>query len=183
MLLRGDTLALSLQESLSLREIALTMLCDLRRGPFPALDWFGPRRDRRRWYDAPSPNIPLWSRALRPDRDQCRCDGAGRRRHHRDIHPGTSGDGDQSDSRPPGRVTARRKVIPSDACNLGQNGTSRTPQDPLVLGSAIWRGVRSYCGNSRISRNRGIGFQDHRHRPLGHPSAARIRPEFASSCR
>ena len=43
-----------------------------------------------------------------------------------------------------------------------------------------WRRERD--SNPR-NRFRFSGFQDHRHRPLGHPSASKIRPEFARVAR
>ena len=53
--------------------------------------------------------------------------------------------------------------------------------------SPIWRDVRSLGEKSRIPRNARSGFQDHRHRPLGHLSArmiiARNPASFAISSR
>ncbi len=37
------------------------------------------------------------------------------------------------------------------------------------------RDVRNLKGNPQISVISGLGFQDHRHRPLGHPSRLRKR--------
>jgi hypothetical protein len=45
----------------------------------------------------------------------------------------------------------------------------------------IQRDSRSLGGNVTLVRIGGVGFQDHRHRPLGHPSAWPFYSEMARS--
>src|SRR5438874_12164981 len=57
----------------------------------------------------------------------------------------------------------------------------RTLQDALCLEGAICRVVQSLGAKSGILRMDRFGFQDHGHRPLGHPSASKIAPELVQS--
>jgi hypothetical protein len=60
--------------------------------------------------------------------------------------------------------------------SLPSGSTSRSSRCSLARVSAGWRRERD--SNPRYGFPYS-GFQDHRHRPLGHPSASRFWPEFA----
>jgi hypothetical protein len=71
------------------------------------------------------------------------------------------------------RLDLRFCVTGRIAVGTPRDGQDTTGRESII--AAIRRDVRTLRGNLRIRRSGRSVFQDHRHRPLGHPSASKLR--------